>query len=218
MVPQGGFGDGGDVDSIQNFVVNAAHSPWIWLVLFLICALDAFFPPLPSDEVVIALSAVAASTGSPDLWPVVLVATVGAVVGDNIVYALGRWIGVDRFAWMRRPRMVAAIGRARGILGRRGAVIILTARFIPVGRVAVNLVAGGTRYPRRRFVPLIIAAAGVWAVFTVAVGSVLGSWLEDRPLLAAGVGVGFALVLGVTVDRFVAWRTATQRRHSDGRD
>ncbi len=78
----------GDVDAVQEFVTVAVTSPWMWLVLLLVCALDALFPPLPSDEVVVGVAAVAASTGAPTLWSVVLVATVGAVIGDNLVYGV----------------------------------------------------------------------------------------------------------------------------------
>jgi membrane protein DedA with SNARE-associated domain len=202
---QSGVGKG-DVNTVQDFVITAAESPWVWLWLFLVCALDAFFPPVPSDEVVVALAAVAASTGKPMLWAVVLVAAVGAVIGDNLVYGVGRWLGIDRFGWMRRPRMVAALARARRILDRRGAVVIMTARFVPVGRVAVNLCAGATRFPRTRFVPLIAVAAFGWAVFTVAIGALAGTWLEGRPLLAAGIGICCAVALGLVADRLIARR------------
>ena len=202
------------MDTVQDFVTTAAMSPWVWLLLFLVCALDAFFPPLPSDEVVVALAAVAASTGAPTLWSVVLVAAVGAVIGDNLVYGVGRWIGIDRFGWMRRPRAVAALDGARRILDRRGAVIILTARFVPVGRVAVNLCAGATRFPRTRFVPLVAAAAIGWAVFTVAIGALVGTWLGGKPLLAAAIGICCAVALGLIADRLIARR---QSGDGDGR-
>ena len=199
-------GGEGEVNEVQEFVTAAATSPWVWLLLLLVCALDALLPPFPSDEVVVGLAAVAASTGTPALWSVVLVATVGAVIGDNLVYGVGRWIGIDRFGWMRRRRAVAALTGARRILDRRGAVVILTARFVPVGRVAVNLCAGATRFPRSRFVPLIAAAALGWAVFTVAIGALVGTWLEGRPLLAAGIGICCAVGLGLIADRLIARR------------
>ncbi|HEY5852561.1 MAG TPA: VTT domain-containing protein [Aldersonia sp.] len=204
------------MDAVQEFVTAAATSPWVWLLLLLVCALDAFFPPFPSDEVVVGLAAVAASTGAPALWSVVLVATVGAVIGDNLVYGVGRWIGVDRFGWMRRPRAVAALKGAREILDRRGAVVILTARFVPVGRVAVNLGAGATRFPRTRFVPLIVAAAIGWAVFTVAIGALVGTRLDGQPLLAAGIGICCAIGLGLVADRLIARRSSGDSRTGSG--
>ncbi|WP_172651958.1 DedA family protein [Rhodococcus opacus] len=209
------------MDAVQEFVTVAVTSPWMWLVLLLVCALDALFPPLPSDEVVVGVAAVAASTGAPTLWSVVLVATVGAVIGDNLVYGVGRWVGIDRFAWMRRPRAVAAFTRARGILDRRGAVVILTARFVPIGRVAVNLCAGATKFPRTRFVPLTVAAALGWAVFTVTIGALAGTQFAGQPLLATGIGICCALGLGLVADRLITRRLSGDRggrRDGDGHD
>ena len=49
---------------------------------------------------------------------------------------------------MRGPRMQAAFRWAGRELRKRPASLILVARFVPIGRVAVNLTAGATHYPR----------------------------------------------------------------------
>lgn len=200
------------MDLINDFILAATASPWLLLVMFAVAAIDGFFPPVPSETVLVAAAAVAASSGDlAVIVPLGLVAAAGAVLGDNIAYALGRKVGITRFAWMRRPRVAATFARAQRALDRRSAALILGARYIPVGRVAVNMSAGALEYPWRRFLPLSIVAAVTWSVYTVVIGILAGHWIEDQPLLGAAMGVLLTLVIGVVIDRIAAAR----RRYSE---
>lgn len=195
------------MDLINDFILAAAASPWLLLVMFAVAVIDGFFPPVPSETVLAAAAAVAAASGDlAVIVPLALVAAAGAVLGDNIAYALGRKVGITRFAWMRRPRVAAAFARAQGALDRRSAALILGARYIPVGRVAVNMSAGALAYPWRRFLPLSIVAALTWSAYTVAIGIIAGHWVEGQPLLGAAAGVLLTLVIGVVIDRIAAAR------------
>jgi membrane protein DedA with SNARE-associated domain len=195
------------VDLITDIVLQAVSSPWLYLAMFVVAVVDGFFPPVPSETVLVAAAAVAASTGGPDLALLGVVAAAGAVVGDNIAFAIGRRTGPTRFAWMRRPRVAGAFAWAGTALERRGAGLILGARFIPVGRVAVNLSAGALRYPWRRFALLTVAAGLCWSAYSIAIGLLAGAWLKDQPLLSAVFGIVLALAIGLVVDRVVARRT-----------
>jgi membrane protein DedA with SNARE-associated domain len=195
------------VDLITDIVLQAVSSPWLYLAMFVVAVIDGFFPPVPSETVLVAAAAVAASTGGPDLALLGVVAAAGAVAGDNIAIAIGRRNGTGRFAWMRRPRVTGAFAWAGAALERRGAGLILGARFIPVGRVAVNLSAGALRYPWRRFALLTVAAGLCWSAYSIAVGLLAGAWLKDQPLLSAVFGIVLALAIGLVVDRVVALRT-----------
>ena len=194
------------VDVISDLVLQAVASPWLYLAMFAVAVIDGFFPPVPSETVLVASAAVAASTGRPDLVALGLVAAAGAAAGDNIAFAVGRRTGSARFAWMRRPRVAGALARAGAALDRRGAGLILGARFIPVGRVAVNLSAGALAYPWRRFALLSVAAGLCWAAYSIAIGLLAGAWLKDQPLLSATLGVVLAVGIGLLVDRLLAVR------------
>jgi hypothetical protein len=125
---------------------------------------------------------------------------VGAIAGDNIAYLIGRSIGADRFRWMQRPRVAAAFAWARRELDRRGALLILGARYIPVGRVAVNMTAGATGYNHRKFVLFSVVAGFSWALYSVGIGALAGRWFHDHTLLAAGLAIVLALLLGLAMD------------------
>lgn len=194
------------VDVISDLVLQAVASPWLYPAMFAVALMDGFFPPVPSETVLVASAAVAASGDRPDLLALGLVAAAGAAAGDNIAFAIGRRAGTSRFAWMRRPRVAGALGWAGAALDRRGAGLILGARFIPVGRVAVNLSAGALAYPWRRFAMLSVAAGLCWAAYSIAIGLLAGAWLKDQPLVGAALGIVLAVGIGLLVDRLLAVR------------
>jgi len=195
------------VDVINELILQTVASPWLYAVLFAVTVIDGFFPPVPSETVLVAAAAVLASAG--DVWallPLGLVAALGAAVGDNIAFGLGRRLGTTRWSWMRRPRVVATFAHAERALSQRSAALILGARYIPVGRVAVNMSAGALRFPWRRFVPLSLVAGASWSALSLTIGLLAGSWVQEQPLVSAGVGVVVALALGVVIDRVAAAR------------
>lgn len=200
------------MDVINELILNAVTSPWLYVVMFATAVIDGFFPPIPSETVLVAAAAVAVSTGGSNLLLLCAVAAVGAAIGDNIAYLIGRGVGTTRFAWMRRPRIAAAFDRAGRMLGRRGAPLILGARYIPVGRVVVNMSAGALRYPWRRFLPLSVIGGVTWAAYSAIIGVVAGKLFEDQPFLSSVLGVGVALVLGLVVDRVAAIRRRRRER------
>jgi membrane-associated protein len=190
-------------DAVNEFIQAHAGAPWVLLVVAGLCFIDGIIPPLPSESVVVALAAVGAAVGEPHLVLLGAVAAVGAFAGDQTAYTIGRHSPLRRVADSDRPRVQRAMARARTELGRRGAMIIIAARYIPVGRIAVNFTAGALRYPRPKFVLFDAIAATSWAAYSVALGALAGSWLEDNPLLGAAVAVTLAIVLGALLDRLI---------------
>jgi membrane protein DedA with SNARE-associated domain len=163
--------------------------------VFAAVAVDAFFPAVPSETVVVG-AAVVAVTGEPHVAGLVAAATAGAFAGDSVSYALGRFtIGARRL--QRRPRIRRAHARAGRLLARRGGTALVAARFIPGGRTATTLVAGSVRYPIRRYWVFTAVAAAAWAGYATALGYLGGELFEQRPL--AGLAVGLALASGLTL-------------------
>lgn len=200
------------VDVINDLILQLISSPWLYLAMLVVALVDGFFPPVPSETVLVAAAAVAASTGRPNLLLLGAAAAIGAAIGDNIAFAIGRSVGVTRFSWMRRPRAVRAFDRAGNALKTRGAGLILGARFIPVGRVAVNISAGALGYPWRRFAVLSVLAGVCWTVYSVALGLLAGAWLRNQPVLSALVGIVLAVGLGFVIDRVLAVRRRSSRQ------
>jgi membrane-associated protein len=185
---------------LEEWVLALGASPLVYLALYVFATIDGFFPPIPSESVVIALAAVAISVGEPNLWLVIVVAAAGAFTGDQIAYAIGRRVPVRRSRLLRRPRAQRTLDWAEHALATRGASFIIGARYIPVGRVAVNMTAGAVGFSRWRFVGLTALAAVSWAIYSTVIGIGAGTWLHDRPLVAVGVGVVAGALIGFGVD------------------
>jgi membrane-associated protein len=188
------------MQAINDFILAAAGQPWVLFLVLACCIIDGFFPPIPSESVVVGLAAVAATADVPNPWLLILVAALGAFSGDNIAYLIGRRVGTRRWHWMRGPRMQSAFRWAGQELRKRPASLILVARFIPIGRVAVNLTAGVTHYPRLRFIGLTVLSATLWAAYSVGIGMFFGQWFENNHLLGAAIAIVCAVALGIVVD------------------
>lgn len=200
------------IDAVNSFIEANAATPWALVVLFVLTVVDSTLPPLPSESVLIALAAFGASTGSPVLIVLAAVAALGAWSGDNLAYTLARHSPLRRLRHTRRPRLRSAFGVAARELDRRGGLFIVVGRYIPVGRVAVNLTAGASEFPRRRFLGLTALAGITWAVYSVGIGALAGAWLEDNPLLGAAAGVVVAVLIGAVIDRVLRRRAAPSGR------
>jgi membrane protein DedA with SNARE-associated domain len=78
---------------------------------------------------------------------------------------------------------------------------------VPIGRVAVNMTAGGVHYPRRLFMLLAAIAATTWAVYSAVIGIAAGIVLHDQPMLAILVGVVGGLLLGTLMEKVMSARS-----------
>ena len=197
--------------ALEHWAMALVGSPWVFAALYSFATIDGFFPPIPSESVVIALATLAMATGEPTLWLVVVVAAAGAFTGDQIAYTIGTRIPVRRLRMMRGARAQRALDWAERSLAERGPAFIIAARYVPVGRVAVNMTAGTVRFPRRRFSMLAAIAAITWSLYSVTLGVLAGAWLGDRPWLAVLVGIAVGVVLGMVID-VVLQRVARRRQ------
>lgn len=188
-----------------DWVLALVGSPWLYVALYAFVTIDGFFPPIPSESVVIALASLAVSAGEPPIWFVIAVASAGAFTGDLIAYTIGTKIPVRSMVFMQGRRQRRTLAWAERALDRRGATFILAARYVPIGRVAVNMTAGAVGFPRRKFVGIAAIAAVMWSLYSVALGTVAGVWLGDNPVLAMVVGVVAGVALGFAIDPAVRW-------------
>ncbi len=190
---------------IEAWVLGMADSPWLLVAVLALATIDGFFPPVPSESVVIGVAVLAMTGDGPSLWLLVLVAALGAFTGDLIAYTIGTKVPIDRLRIFRGRRGRASLAWARRALAQRGTVLILSARFVPIGRVAVNMTAGAVHFPRARFVLIAAIAAVVWGGYSTLLGIGAGVFLHDHPLVAIAVGVAGGVLIGFAVDATLRW-------------
>lgn len=189
---------------IDDALRAVTGSLWALPALFALVLADSFVVVLPGEAAVTAFGALAVSTGSPPLALVIAVASAAALCGDAILFAVGRRVGLERWAWMRRPRVQGAFAWARARLNRSTAVLVFTARFIPFARIAVNLTAGASGLRAARFLAVDAVAATGWATYQAIIGAVVGWVVPGGPVVAVLVSIGVAVLLGVALDAVVA--------------
>ncbi len=188
---------------LEEWLLAASATWWVYPALFAVVLGDALLVVLPGETAVVALAAIGASTGTPDILAVAAIAATAAIAGDSATYALGRAVGAERWRWQRKPRVARAIARAQRGIHRRAALLIMTARYVPYARIAVNLTAGATGFAYPRFLALSSLAGVTWAAYNCAVGALFGVALGGDPLLAVTLSVVCAMVFGFTIDRAV---------------
>jgi membrane protein DedA with SNARE-associated domain len=170
---------------------------WSYFVILAVAAIDAFFPLVPSETLVI-IGGGLASSGALVLPLVILSGAVGAFIGDNISYGIGSLVGertVKR--WFAGEKAHRRFDWAERQLEERGAYIIIIGRFIPGGRTAVTFSSGYIHaFPWKRFALYDAAAALIWATYAAMLGYFGGKTFENEPwkgiLLAFGVALGVA--------------------------
>ncbi len=185
-------------------------TPWALVALFACCFVDGFLPPVPSESFVIVMATLSVSGGGAPLWAVALVAALGALLGDRIAYAIGKRVPLERVPFLRQGPGARTVGWARRTLKRRGGAVILAGRYVPVGRVAVNMSAGAFGFPLRRFWAFALLAAVTWASYSVVLGVAAGTAVHDDPLLAVAAGVAGGAAIGVAVDAVVRRRAPAE--------
>lgn len=188
------------VAAVEGWVPTLAGSVWVYLALAVFATIDGFFPPIPSESVVIALASLSVAHGQPNLLLIGVAAAIGAWCGDQVAYLIGSKVDVRRLRIFRTYSGAKALAWAEHALVNRGSSFILAARYIPIGRVAVNMSAGALGYPRRRFMGLTALAGLTWALYGTAIGIGAGVWLEEHPLLAVVVGVVIGTLVGLGID------------------
>lgn len=198
---------------VEEWVLAIADAWWVHLVVFGFAAGDGFFPSVPGESTIVTLSSLWSTSGKPSIILVGLAAWIGAWTGDNIGYFIGKKVGWERFRFLREGRGRKAVEAADRGLQRRALLFLMTARYIPFGRTAVNLVAGAVHYPHKQFWPRSLLSTFVWAVYSCGIGAVAGAWFEDHHLLAVTVALVAAVVLALVVERVVnAVHKALDRR------
>jgi membrane-associated protein len=191
---------------------EVSHSAITYPVLGLAAAIDVLIPLIPSETIVITASVLAAQ-GDLLIWAIVPIVAIGAFVGDNLCYWLGRRIGdpiADRLFDGERGQ--ARINWAEEALRRRGAVLIGVGRFIPGGRTATTFAAGTLEMPYRQFLVADAVAASLWALYVSMLGYLGGETFKESLWLPLAASFGAAMAVG---GGFEIWRRLQSHRGKD---
>ncbi|AXE81231.1 DedA family protein [Streptomyces atratus] len=168
--------------------------------LFLLVALGALVPVVPTGALVSSAAVVALHQSSPfSLLIVFGVASAAAFLGDICLYWLGRR-GVrskNGSKWLRAISDRAAperLAQAQQKLDENGAVVLVLSRLVPAGRIPVMLACLLGRMPLHRFARGDVPACLAWAATYQLIG-ILGGSLFPEPWQGVVAAVGLTLLI-----------------------
>ncbi|MCK8785468.1 DedA family protein [Roseomonas sp. NAR14] len=172
--------------------------------------LEATGLPLPGESLLIAAALYAGTTGHLDINLVVAVAAAAAILGDNLGYAIGRFVGEPALLrWGGRIGLTEQrLAIARNLFRRHGGKVVLFGRFVVLLRTVAALMAGVTRMPWPHFL-LANATGGIlWCALYGYAAYFLGDRLEQAKGWAT-VAIGAVAVLAFAG---TLWFTRRQER------
>jgi membrane-associated protein len=169
--------------------LSTEYGIWIYAILFLIifCETGLVVTPfLPGDSLLFAVGALA-STGAVDLWLIVLLLSVAAILGDTVNYFVGYKFGDYLVKHQSKLIKKEYLDKTHDFYERYGGRTIVIARFVPIVRTFAPFVAGMGSMTYSHFLTYNIVGGLVW-IFSL---SFLGFFFGELPI----VKKNFSLVI-----------------------
>jgi membrane protein DedA with SNARE-associated domain len=180
-------------------------------LLSVVVMIESFGIPLPGETALIAFG-VLASQGHYSIGSVIVAATAGAIVGDNLGYWLiGRLGGralFRRWRWLNRYSD-RVLPRTEALMERHGGKTVFFGRFVSVLRYTVAWIAGLSRMHWWKFLFWNAAGGIAWATAVGLIAYYSGraaATAIQRYGLYAAAGVALAIALGWIIIRHVKRR------------
>ena len=155
---------------------------------------------LPGDTLLFPAGFFAA-TGKFPLLGVIIAAWIGAILGNESGYIIGKKTGPRLFR--KKDGLVFRqdyVTKAEAFYEKYGAKTILLARFLPIIRTFAPLVAGVGSMDRKKFAIYNVVGAGLWVTSVILLGYWLGSKIPNIDhYIIPGILVATALTFGPTV-------------------
>lgn len=184
------------------------YGVFVYILLFLIifCETGLIVTPfLPGDSLLFAIGALAAR-GTLDVVIVAIMLPLAAIIGDNVNFHIGRWVGPRVFHYEKsrwfNPRHLKD---AHAFYERYGGITITLGRFIPIVRTFVPFVAGVGDMKYAQFMFYNVLGGLIWVIGFLAAGFFFG----NIPFVKANFKL---VVVGIIAVSFIPIAAAMVKR------
>ena len=185
-----------------------------YAVVFGVILLENLGLPLPGLVLLLIAGALAGS-GQMGVPLIILAGIAGALLGDLVWYALGRWRGRPVLGLLCRLSLNpdTCVGNTERFFLRHGMPTLLVAKFLPGLNTIAPPLMGTLRAGFGRFLAYDAGGAVIFAVVTVGAGYLLGWEMVDRAQAAVSeLGVWAGWGFGTFALAYVGWRLAVRLR------
>lgn len=154
---------------------------WVYAILFLIIFVETgvvVMPFLPGDSLLFAAGMLAAQPNGLNLWLVIGLLLIAAVLGDSLNYFIGKQFGMQvTKVKLFGKQMVKEehIAKTNSFYEKYGSKTIVIARFVPIVRTLAPFVGGIGRMHYRTFITYNIIGALLWVIGLTLAGFFLGN-------------------------------------------
>jgi len=133
---------------------------------------------LPGDSLIVTAGLLAATTGAFNVWLLGLLLTVASIIGNSSGYAIGRATGPRLFT--RENSLLfnkKHLYRAHEFYQRHGGKTVIIARFMPIVRTFVPVVAGMGQMDYGRYTTFNVVGGVAWIWSMLFIGYFLGRYI-----------------------------------------
>ena len=179
------------------------------LVVTIVLTLESFGAPLPGESLLIVAS-VLAGRGDISFPALLFFAWLGAVLGDNIGYVIGKILG--RAAVLRYGEKIGLtphrLQKIEEVFARFGPATVAFARFVNILRQLNGVVAGTLNMDWWRFLIFNALGGALWVLVWGFAGFYLGEHMSKISSFARDLGVVGAIVViaMIVIALLYAWR------------
>ena len=181
------------IDQLEPFIRDYGV-----IVVTIVLTFESFGAPLPGESLLI-MASVLAGRGDISFPLLLLCSWLGAVLGDNIGYIIGRVLG--RGVVLRHGKKIGLdadiLKKIEDVFARFGPITVAFARFVNILRQLNGIAAGILRMDWRRFLIFNALGGALWVLVWGFAGFYLGERLSNIMTFARDLGMLGALVVAV---------------------
>lgn len=158
----------------------AEYGTLIYAFLFLIIFVETglvIMPFLPGDSLLFTAGMLCAAEGGLNIWLLIPLLILAAVLGDNTNYFVGRFFHEKVLSWKFRGKQLVKqewLDQTHKFFEKNGTKTIIIARFVPIVRTITPFVSGVGRMNYKIFLPYDILGGVLWVGGVTTIGFLLG--------------------------------------------
>ena len=161
---------------------NYQGTTYFILCLIIFCETGLVATPfLPGDSLLFAAGMLTASTGILNIWLLIPLLIISAILGDNVNYFVGRFFGekVFEIKFLKRFIKREYLDKTHAFYEKHGGKTIIMARFVPIVRTFAPFAAGLGKMNYTRYISFCLLGGILW----VSLLSLAGYYLGNIPVI-----------------------------------